>query len=122
MADCCAPAADRQSFQDFGDEDKQGDDKSCEDLTDRQSSHDGDGHGKLHRHAPLNDVLVSFVEYLEPANEGANYADTSYIGIRHAAEKQSGPRRCCDKQYAVDIPPIQRVSVVVLVFVVRVVS
>src|ERR1700681_1259607 len=116
MADCCAPAADRQSFQDFGDENKQGDDKSREDLTDRQSSHDGDGHGKLHRHVPLNYVLVRFVKYRETAHQGANYADASYIGVPRAAEKPNGPRSYGDKQYSVDLPPTERVCVAVLVF------
>src|ERR1700692_980658 len=93
MADCYAPATDRQSFQDFGDENKQGDDKCCEDFTDRQSSDNGDGHGKLHRHATLDDVFVSFVEYRETPYEGTDYADTGYIWIPTAGEKPNGTRR-----------------------------
>jgi hypothetical protein len=121
MADCSAPAPDRQSFQDFCDQDKQGDDKSREDLTDRQSSHDGDGHGKLHRHAPLNDVFVRFVEYRETADEGANYADASYKGTWRPAEKPNGPRRGCNEENAIDIPPTHRMNAVVLGFVASVV-
>jgi len=59
MAYCSPPAPDRESFQDFGDEDKQGDDGSRENFTDRQGSHNSDGHGELHCHPALNEAAGS---------------------------------------------------------------
>jgi len=119
MADGCSPATNRQAFQDFSGENKQGDDKSREDFTDRQSGHDGNRHGKLHRHAALHDIFVRFVEYWETTNKGTNYADTSDIRIPRAAKKPNGRGRRRDKQHAIDLPPIHRMAVVVLVFVTR---
>jgi hypothetical protein len=84
-----------------------------------QRRHDGNGHGKLHRHAALHDIFVRFVEYRETANQRTNYADTSDIRIPRAAKKPNCPGRRSDKQHAIDLPPIHRMAVVVIVFVPR---
>ena len=110
MTDCGTPAADRQSFENFGDENEQGDNQRREDFTDRQGCHDGDGHGKLHRHAALNDIFVGFLEDRETANDRTDYADTSYVGISCAAEKPNGPRCRSYEQDAVDLPPLSPCS------------
>src|SRR3984893_9077395 len=115
MTDCSPSAPDRESFKNFSHQNKQGDDEGREDFTDRQGRHDSDGHGKLHRHAALNDIFVGFVEYRETTYESTNYTDTSHVGIPGASEK---PNPCCrgrHKQDAADLPPIQRMLVLVTV-------
>src|ERR1700722_4771990 len=118
MADCGTSTANRESFKNFGNEYKQGDDQRRKDFTDRQSGYDGDSHRKLHRHAALNDVFVGFVEYWKATNERTEYAESRYIGTVHP-RKPNRPRRCGHKQHAVDISPIQRMFVLVAVFVWR---
>src|SRR2546429_6555493 len=92
-----------------------------EDFTDRKGSHDGDSHGYFNRHAALNDVLVGFMEYRETTNDRTDYADTSYVGIPCATKNQNGRCRRSHEQDAVDLPPIQRMFVLVAAVMVGVI-
>ena len=55
-------AAHGQTFKDFGSEDEGGDHQRSKELANGQRRDQRDGHRKLHRHAPLDDVLECFFE------------------------------------------------------------
>jgi hypothetical protein len=57
------------------------------------------------------------MEYWESTNECANYADARYVGIPRTTEKPNGGSGGGDKQDPVDLSPVQRMFVLVAVFV-----
>jgi hypothetical protein len=110
-----AASTDRQTLQNLCHEDKKRDDESGKNLANSERSDDGYGHREFHRHAALGYVFVCFVKDRKAANQGAYHADRSDVGIRRTAKKPDGPRRRSDKQDAVDVPPVQGMSVFVFV-------
>lgn len=116
MTDRFAPASDGESFENFSDQNEKGDHERSKDLTDRKSSHDGNGHREFHCHPALHNILICFMEDRKTTNHSANHADSSYIGIRGASEKPESACRSGYKQNAVDLPPIQRVFVSMAIF------
>ena len=54
--DCASAASHRHAFQDFGDQHEHGDEQGREELADDRSGYQRDGHGKLHRHAALQQI------------------------------------------------------------------
>ncbi|GAA3277586.1 hypothetical protein GCM10020258_59430 [Sphingomonas yabuuchiae] len=119
--DRLAAAPDRQALQYLSDEHEQRDDQRCEELADRRRRDDGDRHRQLHRHAALEDVLESFLYDRPTADKEARDADHANGGEWLPSTKPD--ERCGkrDKSDANGFLPLERMLVVVPVFVVVVV-
>jgi hypothetical protein len=108
-------STDRQTLQNLCPEDKKRDDESGKNLANGERSDDGYGHREFHRHAALGYIFVCFMKDRKAANQGAYHSDRSDVGIQRTAKKPDGPRRRSDKQDAVDVPPVQGISVTAFV-------
>jgi len=75
VQDRATAAADGESFEDLGCQDKGGDHESGKELADGQSGDEGDGHGELHGHAPLDDILPSLLKDGVTADQRGGEAD-----------------------------------------------
>ncbi len=66
MTDGSPAASDGHSFKNLGDQDEYRDEQSGEELADRRSRDQGDGHGKLHGHAAFHDVREASLKIGKP--------------------------------------------------------
>jgi hypothetical protein len=110
-----AASTDRQALQNLCREDEKCDHESGKNLANGERSDDGNSHREFHRHAALGYVFVSFMKDRKAANQGAYHSRGSDVGIRRAAKKPDGS--CCrsDEQDAVNVPPVQSMSMIVFV-------
>jgi hypothetical protein len=69
-----------ETLQNLGGKDEASDDKSGEELCNRQSREKRDGHREFHRHLSFNDVLEGFLENGIPADQRSR--DTDYADAR----------------------------------------
>ncbi len=56
LPDGAPPPANRHSFEDFGDQHKNRNQKRGEELADSRRRHKGDGHGEFHGHVPFQQI------------------------------------------------------------------
>src|SRR4029077_4938974 len=86
--------------------------KGGKDFANGKRRYNCDCHRELHRHAALSDVFVRLVKYRKAADKSARHTEGGDVGIRSVAKKPVGPRCRSHEHYAVDLPQIQRMSVV----------
>ena len=77
-----APASHRESFEDLGGENEGGDHQGGEKLANRQRGNQGDGHGKLHRHAALENVFECLFENWVASSQRGYQANHAYPAER----------------------------------------
>ena len=121
IANGLAPTTDRHALQHLGDQHKQGDDESGEQLPDGGRSHDRDCHRQLHRHAPFDDVLKRLLEDRPAPNREAERTDHAKRrkGLPDTKPHGSGGDR--DNADASGFGPFERVVVPVLMIVVGII-
>jgi hypothetical protein len=120
MLYCLPTSTNCKALENLGDENKERNHEGGENLSNRQRSDYGDCHREFHRHASLSNVFVGFMEDRKASDEGAKHTDASYIWISRASEKPDGRGSCGNKQDAINLSPIERMFVVMIVFVVGV--
>ena len=111
-----APAADGEPFENLRCEDKRGDDQRGEELADRQRGNEGDGHGELHRHAALKNVLERLFEDGVAADQRGHQADDAYPVERLPEMKPNRRRGKRDKDDAKYLDQFKAMFMFVVLF------
>ena len=82
IADSSPSARHGHVFQDFSDQDEQGNDQRGEEFGDGGRGDDGDAHGELHRHASGDDVLGGFPENWPATDQEAQQPKHAHLWKR----------------------------------------
>ena len=103
-----------QPFKYFGCQDKGSNDQRGEELPNSQRGDERDGHRKLHRHAPLDDVLERLLEDGVAADQRGYQSDDADT-MEGLPQVKPHCRRCrCDEQDAKYVDQFETMVVVVL--------
>lgn len=104
-ADRPPPPADRQAFEDLGDENEEHDDERGEELPDADGGSKRDGHRQLHRHPAFQNVLQGLLENRPATYQGDENADHTHVGKRLPQSEPDGGRAQSDHPDAEEIGP-----------------
>src|ERR1700739_4908777 len=116
---CAAASADSQSFEDFGGEYESCDHQRGEKLADRKRGDQRDGHGQLHRHAALDDVLERLFEDGIAANQRCHQSNHADTVERFPQMKPDGYSRQCHKNDTQNLDEFEARSVIITFHVAR---
>src|ERR1700730_2418756 len=108
------PAAYRQSFEDLRRQHEGSDDQRSKELSDSQCRCERDGHGKLHRHAALDDILERFFEDRITANQRGGQSKHTLLMKWFPQMKPDRRRRERHKENTKNLSDFKAVFMIVL--------
>ncbi len=111
LPDGASAAPHRHPFDDFGDQHEQRNQKRGEEFADGRSRRQGDGHGKLHGHAPLEQVGNGFFEDRQAADDDTRQRQPIDAG---KARNPTGPDHQQNQPYESNAGPLFPASRVIV--------